>query len=176
MYHIEKKYDEEKRKEILNLLKEYYNKSDIGKKNSFLNKLSKNNINDKVLNKVLDDRIKNEDNKTYLTFYIYNDEELCGLLHLYKDKFYNTYNAALSVCVLNIEGIKEKNEILIKVINDVINKWEPFEITTISSYDDIYELLTYNGFDSYPVGENNCLMCKEVRERKYVRKRNNSYK
>ncbi len=174
MYKLETKYDEKNKEEILNFLKKFYTSTD--KKEHLMDKLTKNFLNEKVLNKILNEMIKNEEDENYLTYYIKKDKDLVGLVYLFRERYYLTYNAIINVLYFDIDNIEEKDKLLTKIFNDVIDKWEPFEISFVADGESEYELLDFNGFKSYPIGNGKSLMSKEVRERKYVRKRSNSNK
>ena len=174
MYHIEQKYDEEQKGKILELISKYY----LGNipKNSLLSKLEKHNLNDKVINKILKEIINSENNPNCETYYIKENEKLCGLVSIYKEKTYISPEALINIIELEIDDETEKDKILTLIINDIIDKWKPDRITTIAEDSDEYNMLRNNGFDEYIIGKNKYMMCKEVRERKYVRKRSNNSK
>ena len=118
----------------------------------------------------------NEEDENYLTYYIKKDKDLVGLVYLFRERYYLTYNAIINVLYFDIDNIEKKDKLLTKIFNDVIDKWEPFEISFVADGESEHELLDFNGFKSYPIGNGKSLMSKEVRERKYVRKRSNSNK
>ena len=119
MYKLETKYDEKNKEEMLNFLIKYYTSTD--KKEHLIDKLTKNFLNEKVLNKILNEMIKNEKDENYVTYYIKKDKNLVGLVYLFRERYYLTYNAIINVLYFDIDNIEEKDKLLTKIFNDVID-------------------------------------------------------